>query len=477
MHMAATAVAVEETADTKNIDKAALFLAHAGDYEILTPEQEQRLKRKIDWIIIPMLFVTATLGAVDKVALSTAAIYGLQEDNGLHGQQYSWLGSILSLGALVGMFPSSYLVHKFPAAKYLCTCSVAWSVMALLMPACSNWGGLMALRFLMGAAEAIIVPGSSLIISGWYKKNEQPPRNAFVFAAMSSVVNGFLSWAVGHISDDSPLAKWQYLYLIVGSISMAWSIFALSFLPDTPMNAIFLTQQEKVFWVQRLEGNKTGIVNNVWKWEQVLEAVPDPKTWLIFFFNIAINIPNGSSLLAMPTGVISTLAALTFSYLAAKWNDRRCLVTMIACTLPIAGTAVLYAVSRTAVPAQLVGLYLCYTYFGSYVVGISLAQANTAGHTKKNVQFAIQYVGYAVGNLIGPQTFRANQAPAYTGGVVAMLACYCVCISLIAACRFFCVAMNRKFVPTVPAVELDGTVVENFNDLTDFNQEGFRYTT
>lgn len=58
----------------------------------------------------------------------------------------------------------------------------------------------------------------------------------------------------------------------------------------------------------------------------------------------------------------------------------------------------------------MVGLYLLYTYFGPYVVGISLAQANTAGHTKKTVVFAILYIGYAVGNLIGPQTFRASQA-------------------------------------------------------------------
>lgn len=91
---------------------------------------------------------------------------------------------------------------------------------------------------------------------------------------------------------------------------------------------------------------------------------------------------------------------------------------MIACLIPIAGTAVLYAVPRTKVSAQMVGLYLCYTYFGPYCVGISLAQANTAGHTKKNIQFAILYIGYAVGNLIGPQTFRAAQAPAYTGGTV-----------------------------------------------------------
>jgi ACS family allantoate permease-like MFS transporter len=152
--------------------------------------------------------------------------------------------------------------------------------MALLMPACSSFGGLMALRFLMGAAEAIIVPGISLIIAGWYRKSEQPPRNAFVFAALS-------------IPEDAPLARWQYLFIIVGTISMAWSVFALMFLPDTPMNAFFLTKREKVFWVQRLADNKTGIVNKTWKWDQATEAVVDPKTWLIFFFNVAINIPNG----------------------------------------------------------------------------------------------------------------------------------------------------------------------------------------
>lgn len=42
--------------------------------------------------------MTATLGAVDKVAISSAAIYGLQDDLHLVGQQYSWAGSILFLG-------------------------------------------------------------------------------------------------------------------------------------------------------------------------------------------------------------------------------------------------------------------------------------------------------------------------------------------------------------------------------------------
>lgn len=38
------------------------------------------------------------MAAVDKVQLSTAALYDFLEDNDLSGSEFSWLGSILSVG-------------------------------------------------------------------------------------------------------------------------------------------------------------------------------------------------------------------------------------------------------------------------------------------------------------------------------------------------------------------------------------------
>jgi hypothetical protein len=52
-HVETTAVATDVV--TKHIDQAALFLADAEDFEPLTAKQEQRLKRKIDFILIPMV--------------------------------------------------------------------------------------------------------------------------------------------------------------------------------------------------------------------------------------------------------------------------------------------------------------------------------------------------------------------------------------------------------------------------------------
>ncbi|KAA8648013.1 uncharacterized protein ATNIH1004_003896 [Aspergillus tanneri] len=476
------------------MDQAVAYLSKSSQYPPMSPEVENKLVRKLDWILVPMLLLTATLGAVDKVAISTAAIYGLKDV----GQQYSWAGSILSIGAIVGMWPSSYLVQRLPSAKYLSFCAFGWSVMAMLIALCRKWSGLMTLRFFMGCFEAIIVPSVSLIVAGFYKKHEQPPRNAIVFAAISSVINGFLSWAVGHIPNSAPLATWQYLYLIIGTISITWSIFAFIFLPDTPMTACFLSEQEKYYAVQRVAENKTGIVNKQWKWNQALEAVIDPKTWILFFFNIAISIPNGglttfsgiiinnlgftpvkTSLLNMPTGIMSTLSAFFFSWLAARWTNRRSLVAIIAACLPIIGSVLVYSLPRTNIGGQMVGIYLLYTYFGPYVVGISIAQANTAGHTKKNFQYSILYIGYAIGNLIGPQTFRNEQAPAYTGGFIAMLACYCVCIGLMGMYWILVIRLNRRQEGVDPESSASGdeNLKDAFTDQTDFERRTFKYVT
>jgi MFS transporter, ACS family, allantoate permease len=125
------------------------------------------------------------------------------------------------------------------------------------------------------------------------------------------------------------------------------------------MNARFLNKQERYYATQRLATNRTGIANKDWKWEQVWEALLDIKIWIIFLFNIMINIPNGglvsfgsiiidnlgfsaldASLLTMPFGVLATTSAWAFGYWAARWHNRRTIVACIALILPIIGTVV-----------------------------------------------------------------------------------------------------------------------------------------
>lgn len=62
-------------------DVAAQFLAHLDPSiaeEPVTRREERRLLWKIDLILIPLISATLILGAVDKVIVSNAAIYGVR---------------------------------------------------------------------------------------------------------------------------------------------------------------------------------------------------------------------------------------------------------------------------------------------------------------------------------------------------------------------------------------------------------------
>lgn len=88
----------------------------------------------------------------------------------------------------------------------------------------------------------------------------------------------------------------------------------------------------------------------------------------------------------------------------------------------------------------------------------------------------------SVGYLIGPQTFKSNQAPKYTGGVIGMLVCFAVSILLLLI--YWAVAFtqnrirDRRTGPVAPTDWNDEvTAIEVFVDQTDKEQENFRYTT
>ncbi|EAZ63032.2 allantoate permease [Scheffersomyces stipitis CBS 6054] len=486
-----------------DVDFGAEFLSENENlYPPATEEDERKLIRKLDFILVPMLFFTATMGAVDKVAQSTAAIYDYRTDNNLIGNEYSWLGSILFIGSLVGMWPMSFLLQRFPLGKVLVTASLFWSMFTFLLCACDNFAGLATLRFLMGFVECAIVPGCTLVCGRFYTKKEIATRLAFVFAFASSVINGFLSWLVGNF-NDSHVAAWKYLYILVGSVSFSWGCLMWFFLPDSPLNAKFLSTQQKVYVVKRvIRDSNGGVDSNHWNWNQVKEAFCDYKAYTVFFFNISINICNGglstfsaiiinnlgfdamkSSLMGIPTGVIATIATIFFTYLCNKFSNRRSLIAIISLIPPLAGSAILYGVDRSKVAPQLVGLYLLYFYFAPYVVMMSLAQANTAGNTKKSVTYSMNYLGYCVGALIGPQTFRANQAPKYTGGFIALLCSFLICMMFAGFYWLICIWENNKKDKLVTGSDGESEVNssteegEEFYDLSDLKRKNFRYTT
>ncbi len=73
------------------------------------------------------------------------------------------------------------MLQKLPIAKTMCGVQIIWGIILICTGVAKNFPTLVALRVLLGALEAPIVPGNFLILSMWYTRQQQPPRTAMMY--------------------------------------------------------------------------------------------------------------------------------------------------------------------------------------------------------------------------------------------------------------------------------------------------------
>lgn len=110
----------------KSQPETGLRLLHSAQQgEVADISDARRLRWKIDLRLMPLLCLTYALQSIDKTTLNYAAVFGLREDLGLSGTEYSWAGAIFYLGYLIWEYPTGLLLQKFPV-NYFLSATVRW---------------------------------------------------------------------------------------------------------------------------------------------------------------------------------------------------------------------------------------------------------------------------------------------------------------------------------------------------------------
>lgn len=340
-------------------------------------DEVKRVLRKIDLHVVPILVVTYGLQYLDKNSLNFASVYGLQKGTHLHGQDYSWLGwylwsifqtlvltlrigTIFYFGYLLSQFPSAYLMQRLPIGRFVSTATIIWGIVLMTTPVCTSFAGIATNRFILGLTEATVNPAFVLIMSIWYKVDEQPLRLEAYYCTngIATMFGGLIGYAVGHIKTG--LARWKYVFLIFGSISVAWGVVSFIWLPDIPATAGFLNAKEKAIAIERVAQNRQGVKNSRFKKEQATQCFKDPKTWILFVMAVSAQVPNsaltsftslivkgfgfdtlGTQYMQIPGGAVQCFALLAGGVICTKWPGKRCITMMVANTICIVGAALL----------------------------------------------------------------------------------------------------------------------------------------
>lgn len=129
--------------------------------------------------------------------------------------------------------------------------------------------------------ESVIPTTFMLIVSGYYTQSEQALRQSWWFSGTGwfTVIGSALNYGFAQIKSGD-LAPWQYIYVFAGCLTFLFGIWCI-FVPDSPVDAWFLTPEERFVAVERLRAGQTGVRNHVIKREQIREAALDVKVWLV----------------------------------------------------------------------------------------------------------------------------------------------------------------------------------------------------
>ncbi|KDN42941.1 hypothetical protein RSAG8_06467, partial [Rhizoctonia solani AG-8 WAC10335] len=232
----------------KGVDEAVDLVAGHADDAPVDPEEARRIRAKLDWVILPLLFSLYTLQFVDKGTLGASSVLGIIQDNHLTADQFNTLGSAFYIGYIIFAYPHSWALQRFPVAKYLAANIFLWAILIGLHCVCKSFGGLFVLRFLLGASEGCITNGVMLVTSMFYTRTEIGERIGWTFQCngFALIISGFLAFGVTHSEPNGKPARWQLLMIIYTGLTLIVGVWFLLLFPDSPVKARFLTQDEKV---------------------------------------------------------------------------------------------------------------------------------------------------------------------------------------------------------------------------------------
>ncbi|GLA73371.1 hypothetical protein AtubIFM55763_004283 [Aspergillus tubingensis] len=406
--------------------------------------------------------ISYMLQFLDKQDLSFTSILELPGDLHLSGDEFAWASGIYYFGYMIAACPAAMLMVRWHVGKTIAISICTWGVILTVTAACDNAAGLLVERFFLGAAESAIAPGLSVIVAMWYKRSEQPLRQAawFIGNSFAGITGGLIAYGLGHIESMAP---WKVVFLLFGSLTVARSLIFIFLMPDTPMQAWFINDEDRLKAVARVRMNMTGIKSSEFKWTQCIEAFLDAKTWLLCAITFFGQVPNGA-LTTFGTIVVNGLGFSTFNslliqascYLAmliavlistagsSYFNNTRTYWMVWNLCLATTGTALIRELPAHLMWGRFAGKLLMTAAAANFPLTMCLSSGNVAGFTKEMTVNTAILISFCVGNIVGPQLFFEDQAPTYTTGFLAIMICYAVGVILCGVARFYLVWENRR---------------------------------
>uniref|UniRef100_A0A093XSM8 Putative transporter C11D3.18C n=1 Tax=Talaromyces marneffei PM1 TaxID=1077442 RepID=A0A093XSM8_TALMA len=376
-------------------------------------ETENKLLRKMDLRLIPMLATLYLLAFLDRGNIGNAKIEGMLTDLHMTGQQYS----LAHIDGNCAELSWSFGVPYFPGSGCLYR------------------------------AEAGLYPGIAYYITLWYPRDRAQYRQALFFSAASvaGAFSGLLAYGIAKMNGVGGYAGWRWIFILEGLLTVAVSLIAPFAIHDFPETAKFLTEEERELIITILRNQTTGegfvhadVIQEETKFRAryVIDALTDWQIYLGLFMYWGITCPlygisfflpsiikdlgytsSTAQLLTVPIYITAAVVAIGAAWLSDRRKQRSPFLLFFMSLIAIGFIVVIASSGRGAPGVVYLGVFIAVVgIYPAFPGNVTWIAVNLAGDYKRAAGMAL-HIG--LGNMAGAMAsnfYRSQDAPKYILG-------------------------------------------------------------
>ncbi|KAI6801727.1 MFS general substrate transporter [Hortaea werneckii] len=341
-------------------------------FENFPKEKHNRLLRKVDFRLVPVLALLYLCAHIDRANIGNAKIEGMLDDLNMSGIQYNIAVSIFFIPYILLEVPSNIILKRFKRpSTYLGILVVSWGITMTFTGLCKDFGGLMACRVVLAVCEAGFFPGAVYLITRWYAQRQVQTRIALFYcaSALSGAFSGLLAFAIAKMDGVGGKAGWAWIFLLEGIATVLIGIACFFVMPDTPaLSSRWLNTEEiRYLEIQTYikEGGRSSMeATEKFKWSYLTDLLTDYKVYLQAFilftasvcaYGLKFTMPSitksmgytssQAQLMTIPPYVAGAIAAISFSKLADRYQWRMPFI-LGPMTLVLIGFCILFPLAK-----------------------------------------------------------------------------------------------------------------------------------
>ncbi|KAL4937219.1 hypothetical protein BDV06DRAFT_232721 [Aspergillus oleicola] len=439
--------------------------------------EERRIIRKIDWHVCLWACIMFLGLQVDRSNLVQAVSDNMLDDLGLSTNDYNTGNIIFYISFLTAELPSQLISKALGPDRWIPMQMTLWSLVAISQSLLQGRRSFFLTRSLLGMLEGGFIPDIVLWLSYFYTSRELPTRLSLFWTTLSvtEILGSFLAFGVLHMRGVLGWGGWRWLFLIEGLITLVLGIASFFRMPASAVETKtwfrpkgWFSEREVRIVVNRVlrDDPSKGDMHNrqAITLRRLWDSLRDYDLWPLYALGLIVYTPMvpvrtyitltlksvgfdtfTTTLLIIPYNIFHIAFLNGLTHLSEGLNERA-LVASIQSLWVLPCLAVLRFWSGSMSDAwgtyAIMTTLLSYPYCHAILVGWTSKNSNNVG--TRTVSAAVYNMSVQMGNIIGNNVFRADDAPLYKRGFSVLLGLNLLGIGMFIATKVYYIRRNRQ---------------------------------